>query len=125
MTGVVDYNRDYSFVAKLADWGIRMHMGFLFGWLNQLLLFAVAAALVTVIVRGYRMWWQRRPTRGSDWAVGRPPLRGGLRRQHPSVVVAVVVTAIAVGVFLPLLGLSLAAFLVVDAVVAGLKANRT
>ena len=39
--------------------------------------------------------------------------------------VAVVVTAIAVGVFLPLLGLSLAAFLVVDAVVAGLKANRT
>ena len=40
------------------------------------------------------------------------------------VVAAVVVTAVAVGVFLPLLGLSLAAFLVVDAVVAGLKANR-
>lgn len=30
--------RSDSLVAKLADWGIRMHMGFLFGWLNQLLL---------------------------------------------------------------------------------------
>ena len=29
-------------IAKLADWGIRMHMGFLFGWLNQLVLFGVA-----------------------------------------------------------------------------------
>ena len=44
-----------------------------------------------------------------------------LPRQHPALVVAVVVT----GVFLPLLGLSLAAFLVVDVVLAGLKANRT
>ena len=42
VTTVVDYGRDYSVVAKLADWGIRMHMGFLFGWLNQLLLLAVA-----------------------------------------------------------------------------------
>jgi len=25
-SGVVDYNRDYSLVAKLADWGIRMHI---------------------------------------------------------------------------------------------------
>jgi len=31
----VDYGQDYSRVAKLADWGIRMHMGFLFGWLNR------------------------------------------------------------------------------------------
>lgn len=42
VTRVVDYGRDYSVVAKLADWGIRMHRGFLFGWLNQLLLLAVA-----------------------------------------------------------------------------------
>jgi uncharacterized iron-regulated membrane protein len=123
VTGVVDYNRDYSTMAKLADWGIRMHMGFLFGWLNQLLLFGIAAALVTVIVRGYRMWWQRRPTRGSQWAVGRPPIRGLLRRQHPAVLGVGVTCAVAVGVFLPLLGISLAAFLVLDVIIGRLKAR--
>ncbi len=124
VTSVVDYGRDYSVVTKLADLGIRMHMGFLFGWLNQLLLLAVAVGLVTVIVRGYRMWWQRRPTRGSHWAVGRAPLRGGIRRQPPTVIAAIAVAAAAVGVFLPLFGLSLIGFLVVDAVIAAVKANR-
>jgi uncharacterized iron-regulated membrane protein len=99
-------------------------MGFLFGWLNQLVLFVVAAALVTVIVRGYRMWWQRRPTRGSQWAVGRPPMRGLLRRQHPGVLAALAGCAVAVGVFLPLLGLSLLAFLVLDVIVGRVKARQ-
>ena len=123
VTGVLDYYRDYSVMARLADWGIRMHMGLLFGWLNQLLLLGVAVALVTVIVRGYRMWWQRRPTRGSDWAVGRPPTRGGIRRLPPAVLVAGVVTTVAVGWFLPLLGISLAGFLLVDLIVGRLAAR--
>lgn len=123
VTSVVDYARDYSTVAKLADWGIRMHMGFLFGWLNQLLLFGVAAALVTVIVRGYRMWWQRRPTRGSQWAVGKPPMRGLLRRQHPAVLVGLAGAAVTVGVFLPLLGISLLGFLVLDAVLGRVRSG--
>lgn len=115
VTDRVDYARDYSFVAKLADWGIRLHMGFLFGLLNQLLLLVAALGLVTVIVRGYLMWWQRRPTRGGNWAVGRPPMRGGVRRL--AAVWALVTTALVIGVgyFLPLLGLSVAGFLLVDA----------
>jgi uncharacterized iron-regulated membrane protein len=125
VTGVLDYDRDYSVMAKLADWGIRMHMGLLFGWLNQLLLLGVAVALVTVIVRGYRMWWQRRPTRGSDWAVGRPPVRGGIRRLHPAVLFAGTATAVAVGWILPLLGISLAGFLLVDLVVGRVAAYRS
>lgn len=124
VTSRIDYWRDYSVIAKFADWGIRMHMGFLFGWLNQLLLFGVAAALVTVIVRGYRMWWQRRPTRGSDWALGRPPRRIGLRGRHPVATAVLAVGAVAVGWFLPLLGISLICFLVVDALIGGVKARR-
>ena len=124
VTNHIDYRRDYSTIAKLADWGIRMHMGFLFGLLNQLLLFGVALALVTVIVRGYRMWWQRRPTRGSQWALGRPPLRGGIRRMHPAAVAVGVLTVAAVGWFLPLLGISLAAFVVLDAVIGTVKNRR-
>lgn len=124
VTGEVDYWRDYSPVAMLADWGIRMHMGFLFGLLNQLLLLAVAVSITTAIVLGYRMWWQRRPTRGSEWAVGRPPPRGGLRRVHPAAAVAVVAGAVAVGWFLPLLGMSLVVFVLVDAVLGAVKRRR-
>jgi uncharacterized iron-regulated membrane protein len=124
VTSTVDYASDYSTIAKLADWGIRMHMGFLFGLLNQLVLFVVAVGLVTVIVRGYRMWWQRRPTRASNRLVGRPPARGVLRRTHFGVVALVVVAAIAVGWFLPLLGVSLVAFLVLDVAIGRVRALR-
>jgi len=123
VTSAVDYWRDYPLVAKLTDWGIRGHMGNLFGLLNQFVLLCVAAGLLTVIVRGYRMWWQRRPTRGSDWAVGRPPLRGGIRRLHPAAVAGIVVATVALGWFLPLLGISLAAFLVVDLAIGAVKAH--
>lgn len=124
VTDEVDYWRDYSPVAMLADWGIRAHMGFLFGLLNQLLLLGIAVGLLSVIVRGYRMWWQRRPTRGSDWAVGRPPMRGGLLRLHPVTLAAITVATIAVGWFLPILGISLAAFVVADAVIGVVKKRR-
>ncbi|MET0899601.1 MAG: PepSY-associated TM helix domain-containing protein [Mycobacterium sp.] len=124
VTGEVDYWRDYTPVAMLADWGIRMHMGFLFGFLNQTLLLAVAVGITVAIVLGYRMWWQRRPTRGSDWPLGRPPARGGLRRIHPAAVVALLACAAAVGWFLPLLGLSLAAFVLVDLIFGAAKYRR-
>ncbi|MDF2825785.1 MAG: peptidase, partial [Mycobacterium sp.] len=124
VTGVIDYWRDYTVVAMLADWGIRMHMGLLFGLANQLVLFAVAVAIVVMIGLGYRMWWQRRPTRGSAWATGRPPVRGGLRRLPPVAVAPVVLLAAVLGWFVPLLGISLAAFVLVDLVVAAIKRRR-
>ena len=51
---MLDYDRDYSLIAQLADWGIRMHMGLLFGWLNQLLLLGVDLAIGAVNARGAR-----------------------------------------------------------------------
>ncbi|MDQ2635272.1 MAG: hypothetical protein M3Y83_00155, partial [Actinomycetota bacterium] len=74
---------------------------------------------------GYQMWWHRRPTRGSAWALGRPPLRGAIRNLPPTAVVALVVAAGALGWFLPLFGLSLAAFVVVDLVVGAVKQRRS
>jgi uncharacterized iron-regulated membrane protein len=125
VTSKIDYARDYSFVAKLADWGIRLHMGFMFGLLNQLLLLAISIGVAIVIVRGYLMWWQRRPTRGSQWAVGRAPQRGGLRQISPVAAVLTVGMTVAVGWFLPLLGWSLLAFVVVDVAIAGVQRART
>lgn len=115
---------DWPLAAKLTTWGIALHMGILFGLLNQLVLLGLAVALGTVIVRGYLLWWQRRPTRGQR-RVGRPPLRGTWRRLHPATVVAVVAAAVAIGWFAPLLGLSLLAFLLVDVVVAAVNRRRS
>jgi uncharacterized iron-regulated membrane protein len=123
VSSTVGYWRDYSAVAMLADWGIRAHMGSLFGLLNQLLLLGVAVALVGVIIGGYRMWWQRRPTRGSAWAVGRPPVRGGLRRLSPVAIGGLVVAAVTLGWFLPLLGITLVAFVIVDVGISVSKAR--
>ncbi|QFZ23060.1 PepSY-associated TM helix domain-containing protein [Saccharothrix syringae] len=102
---------DYPLAAKLARWGIDAHMGVLFGWPNQILLLALGLGLVTMVVLGYRMWWLRRPTRG----FGRPVPRGQWRKVPRAQLVVVLVVAAAVGWFIPLFGLSLLAFLAVDA----------
>lgn len=112
---------DWPLAAKLSAWGIQAHMGILFGLANQLALVALACALVSVIVRGYILWWRRRPTRNTMRPVGRSPARGAWRRVHPAAIVAVVAGAVVVGWFVPLLGLSLLAFLLVDGVLGTLQ----
>lgn len=113
---IVDESRfgDWPLAAQLTTWGIALHMGILFGLLNQIVLLALAIVLLILIVRGYLMWWQRRPRRAGTVGVGRPPARGTLRRLPVPTLVAVVVAAVAVGWFIPLLGISLLAFLAID-----------
>ncbi|MGW4632487.1 PepSY-associated TM helix domain-containing protein [Nocardia sp. NPDC004415] len=114
---------DWPLMAKLTNWGIAFHMGLLFGLPNQLLLLAIMLGLITVAVLGYVMWWQRRPTRkATRLALGTPPRRGVLRRTSPWLAVPLVGVAVAVGWFIPLVGLSLLAFLLVD-VALGLAAR--
>nr|CRL67421.1 putative iron-regulated membrane protein [Mycolicibacterium malmesburyense] len=123
VTDRVDF-ADWPFLAKLTDWAIDAHMGVLFGTPNQILLALTAIGLITIVVRGYVMWWHRRPTKGPSWAVGRPPLRGALRGVHPATVITIVVGAAVLGWALPLFGLSLLAFVLVDLIVAAVK-NRS
>ncbi|GAA2878941.1 PepSY-associated TM helix domain-containing protein [Streptosporangium fragile] len=111
---------DYPLAAKLTRWGIDGHMGLLFGLPNQVLLAALATGLICLIVWGYRMWWLRRPTRG----FGTPYGRGNLRRLPLAAVLPLAAAVVALGVFLPLLGVSLAAFLVLDVVLARVAASR-
>ncbi|AMY19871.1 MULTISPECIES: PepSY-associated TM helix domain-containing protein [Nocardiaceae] len=120
---VVDVQRfvDWPLAAKLTTWGISLHMGVLFGLVSQLALLALAVVLVAVIVGGYRMWFQRRPSRSGGAPVGRPPQRGTLRRLSPGALIGLVVVTVAIGWFVPLLGLSLLAFLAVDVVTGRLR----
>ncbi|MGW0515738.1 PepSY-associated TM helix domain-containing protein [Crossiella sp. NPDC003009] len=109
--------QDFPLGAKLARWGIDGHMGVLFGLPNQILLAVVCLVLIAMILWGYRMWWHRRPTR-DRFALGRPFPRGGWRALHP---VALAVLVLGGGVLawqLPVFGVSLLGFLVVDLLLA-------
>jgi uncharacterized iron-regulated membrane protein len=121
VTDRVDF-ADFPLAAKLTRWGVDTHMGSMFGLPNQLLLFALASGIIAMVIWGYVMWWQRRPTHEPVRIVGRAPACGALRRAPWWGVAAVLIVAAGIGTFLPLLGLSLAAFVVVDALL-GLRAR--
>ena len=114
---------DYPFMAKMARWGVDIHMGSLLGVVNQLALLALAAGIVVLVLLGYRMWWARRPARGPWWRTPAAPARGSLRRLPLRALVPVLAVAAALAWALPLLGASLLAFLAVD-VLLGARDRR-
>ncbi|WP_108952592.1 PepSY-associated TM helix domain-containing protein [Streptomyces fragilis] len=116
---------DHPLAAKLSKLGVQAHMGVLFGIVNQKVLAAVAVGLMCVMFWGYRMWWQRRPTRDDGRAAfGRPPARGAWRSLPLPVLLVGAPAVAAVGWALPLLGVTLAAFLAVDLAVGAFRGRR-
>ncbi|MEW2383854.1 PepSY domain-containing protein [Micromonospora sp. NPDC047707] len=116
---------DWPLLAQLSSLGIQAHMGLLFGPLNQILLAALALGLLCVIVWGYRMWWQRRPTRADRRApLGAPPARGGARGLRWWVLLAGVPVTVAVGWALPWFGVTLLGFLIVDVILGTIARRR-
>ncbi|ANH68085.1 PepSY domain-containing protein [Mitsuaria sp. 7] len=100
--------RDYGVVGRAVEWGIQLHTGRQFGWLNQLVMLAGCLSIVGLAVSAVVMWWKRRP-RGR---LAAPPRRAGDRAAIGAIVVAA-----ALGALYPLLGASMIAALVIDAVV--------
>nr|WP_281175675.1 PepSY domain-containing protein [Corynebacterium lowii] len=128
--GLVDRQdfADLPLFSKLRAWGIYLHMGIMFGLPLQIVLFVVGLGIALITVQGYRMWWCRRPTRGSRSLAGVPGLPAGLTRDALSVYAMAAMFALTVGVFLPTVGVSLAAFVLLDAVLAlraGSRNRRT
>jgi uncharacterized iron-regulated membrane protein len=117
---------DWPMLAKLSTLGIDAHMGVLFGAANQILLATLAIGLLCVILWGYRMWWQRRPTRADRRApVGAPPVARGAWHRLPTwgIVVGLPLTFLT-GWVLPVFGVTLLAFLVIDALLGTLRSRR-
>ena len=110
---VVDQVRFDTFplIAKLTRWGIDAHMGILFGLPNQLLLAAFGLGLCLMIVLGYRMWWSRRPAAGRSIRCRRWSPSGW---RFPCRRAGTLLAAAALGYCLPVMGVSLAALLLVD-----------
>ncbi|MER7761351.1 PepSY domain-containing protein [Streptomyces sp. NPDC097619] len=105
---------DHPLLAKLTRFGIDLHMGLTFGLVNQLALAALALAVMFLVFWGYRMWWLRRPTKARTLSFGRPQPRGAWRKLPVTALLPLAAVTALVGWFVPLLGISLVVFLVVD-----------
>jgi uncharacterized iron-regulated membrane protein len=110
---------DWPLAAKLARWGIDTHMGLLFGVANQIILAVLALGIICLVIWGYRMWWLRRPTRGAA-----PAGPAGHQRPSAGAVLVVGLVAVAFGIFLPVLGISLLVFLLADAMWMQYRSRR-
>lgn len=107
IVGRVDF-ADRHWIDRLIGYGIAVHEGALFGILNQLLGTITALLLVILAVSGAVLWWRRRPTGllGAPLPLTRPQFR-----------TALVAAIVALGVFMPLFGMTLLLVLAVELVV--------
>ena len=109
-------------MAKLTRIGILAHMGTSSAWSASWPLAGLAVGLLCVLFWGYRMWWQRRPTRSPRLT---PLARSGTPRGLPQTVVfAIVLGSVAVGWLMPVLGVSLLIFLAGDALAGSVSRRR-
>lgn len=102
----------FTIIPKLIRWGIDLHMGIKFGLVNQIVMILIGSALSVSIIYGYVLWWNRRPAAG---APARTLVQSWLYLGLP-VKIAVLVVACALGFALPLMGISLLVFVVIDLV---------
>jgi uncharacterized iron-regulated membrane protein len=99
---------DYGIAGRLTEWGISLHTGRQFGWLNQLVMLAGCLCILALAASAAVMWWKRRP-RGR---LAAPPRRPGDRAALGAIGIAA-----GLGLLYPLLGVSMLVALLVDAVV--------
>lgn len=99
---------DHNPVDRFVALGVAFHEGSLFGWVNQALGVLAALGVILLSVTGSVMWWRRRP----KGRLGTPPMPADKR-----VAAGVVVLIIALGLFLPMAGLTLLIALIVNALI--------
>lgn len=99
---------DFGIVGRATEWGISIHTGRQFGWINQLVMLAGCLAIVALAVSAAVMWWKRRPA----GRLGAPP-----RHASDSAAKGAIAVAIVLGLFYPLLGASMLAALLIDAAI--------
>jgi uncharacterized iron-regulated membrane protein len=113
MTDRVDF-AEFNLAAKLARWGIDTHMGSMFGLPNQIVLIVTALGIAAMVVWGYLMWWKRRPARGGA-RLGKPAPAGALTDAPLWGIGVVIAVSAVIGLFFPLIGVSLIGFLLIEA----------
>jgi uncharacterized iron-regulated membrane protein len=93
---------------RLTTLGIQAHSGTLLGLVNEIAMAALALGILVLVGCGYGMWWRRRS--GATRSVPGPTLL----QLPPRVIAAVVVVTVVAAWAMPVFGVTLAGFLVVD-----------
>jgi uncharacterized iron-regulated membrane protein len=94
--------------AKAFEWGIAVHEGRQYGWINRYVMLSGCIAIWLLGVSAIVMWWKRRP-KGRLAAPVAPP--------GPRARVAVLAIVLPLAILYPLTGLSLVVALVLDRIV--------
>ncbi|GAB3046976.1 PepSY domain-containing protein [Intrasporangium mesophilum] len=106
--GVSTYGYDqYPALAKVVSQGIALHEGRRFGTFNLWLTTAFCLGVIVSCITGPLMWWRRRPRATSQ--IGAPRGRMPLKASPP-----LAVAIVALGIFLPVFGVSLLIVLLID-----------
>lgn len=113
-TGVILSRKDFaqrSLIDRIVGYGVAAHEGQLFGLANQLVSLVTALGLILLSISSVVLWWRRRPlgVLGAPQALARPAVSIGF-----------VALLVALGLFLPLLGISMLAVLLAERVVGRL-----
>jgi uncharacterized iron-regulated membrane protein len=107
-TGTVLARLNFSqrpLIDRVVGIGVAAHEGHLYGWLNQLVNLCTAIGLIVLSVSALVLWWRRRP----EGVLGAPtPLT------KPRFTFGLVALILALGVYLPLFGLSLCLVLLTE-----------
>ena len=88
-----------DFVDQTVAVGVAAHEGQLFGWVNQLVGLATAGGLILMCVSAVVLWWRRRDA----GVLGAP----AVARRGPRVSFGLVALVVGLGLYLPMMGVSL------------------
>ena len=95
--------------AKAFEWGIAVHQGTQYGWINRYLMLGGCIAIWLLGISGIIMWWKRRPPSLAKGRIGAPEAPPG-----PRVRAAVLGIVLPLAILYPLTGLSLIAALAIE-----------
>ena len=102
--------------AKAFEWGVAVHQGTQYGWINRYLMLGGCIAIWLLSISGVLMWWKRRPPKLSKGGLGAPEAPPG-----PRVRAAVLGIVLPLAILYPLTGLSLIAVLILDRAVSAAR----
>lgn len=102
--------------AKAFEWGVAVHQGTQYGWINRYLMLGGCIAVWLLSVSGIIMWWKRRPPKLSKGRIGAPEVPPG-----PRVRAAVLGIVLPLAILYPLTGVSLIVVLILDRAVSAAR----
>ncbi|GAA3410968.1 PepSY-associated TM helix domain-containing protein [Paenibacillus hodogayensis] len=105
---------DYGILAKWFTWGIPLHEGHLFGWMNKTLNFIVCLAFLLVIFWGFKTWLARK----RKSLLSAPPVHSN------KISIGFIAFMAILGMVMPLFGISLLVVVMIECLITWCKRGK-